>query len=61
MDILILGGETRYNNLPALAADALDGFLTDGLAVFLPGLSRRNNTRADSQVAGRFSEVFKEA
>ena len=45
----------------AIDTDGLKTINTFGLNVFLPRMSLLNNTRADIEVTGRFSEIFREA
>jgi ABC-type transporter Mla MlaB component len=45
----------------AIDTDGLKTVNTFGLNVFLPRMSMLNNTRADIEVIGRFSKLFREA
>lgn len=59
--IHVLDESVKKNSTVAIDTDGLKTINTFGLNVFLPRMSRLNNTRADIQVTGRFSEVFREA
>jgi anti-anti-sigma regulatory factor len=59
--IHVLDESVKKSSKVAIDTDQLRTVNTFGLNVFLPRMSWLNNTRADIQVTGRFSEVFKEA
>jgi stage II sporulation protein AA (anti-sigma F factor antagonist) len=57
----VLDKSAKKSSTVAIDTDRLRSIIAFGLDVFLLRMSRLNNTRADIQVTGRFSEVFKEA
>ena len=59
--INVLDKSVKKSSKVAIDTDRLRTINAFGLDVFLPTMSRLNSTRADIQVTGRFSEVFKEA
>jgi anti-anti-sigma factor len=59
--INVLDKSVKKSSKVAIDTDRLKTVNAFGLEVFLPRMSRLNSTRADIQVTGRFSEVFKEA
>ncbi len=59
--INVLDKSVKKSNKVAIDTDGLRTINAFGLDVFLPRMSRLNNTRADIQVTGRFSDIFKEA
>ena len=58
--INILDNSVKTSSKVAIDTDGLKTINTFGLDVFLPRMSKLNNTRADIKVTGRFSEKFKE-
>ncbi len=58
--INVLEKNVKRSSKVAIDTDQLRTVNAFGLDVFLPSMSRLNNTRADIQVTGRFSEVFNE-
>ena len=58
--INVLDKSVKKSSKVAIDTDGLRTINVFGLDVFLPRMSTLNNTRADIQVTGRFSEVFKE-
>ena len=57
----ILDDSVKTSSKVAIDTDGLKTINAFGLDVFLHRMSNLNNNRADIQVTGRFSEVFKEA
>ena len=58
--INVLDKSVKKSSKVAIDTDGLRTINAFGLDVFLPRMSTLNNNRADIQVTGRFSEVFKE-
>jgi stage II sporulation protein AA (anti-sigma F factor antagonist) len=58
--INILDDSVKTFNKVAIDTDGLRTINAFGLDVFLPRMSKLNNTRADIKVIGRFSNIFKE-
>jgi anti-anti-sigma regulatory factor len=57
----VLDESVKKNRTVAIDTDGLRTINTFGLNVFLPRMSGLKNTRADIEVTGRFSAVFREA
>ena len=58
--INLLDENIKTSSKVAIDTDGLKTINAFGLDVFLPQMSRLNNTRADIEVTGRFSGVFRE-
>jgi anti-anti-sigma regulatory factor len=58
--INLLDENIKPSSKVAIDTDGLKTINAFGLDVFLPQMSRLNNTRADIEVTGRFSGVFRE-
>ena len=58
--INVLDKSVKKSSKVAIDTDRLGTINAFGLDIFLLRMPRLNNTRADIQVTGRFSEVFKE-
>ena len=58
--INLLDENIKPSSKVAIDTDGLKTINAFGLDVFLPRMSRLNNTRADIEVTGRFSGVFRE-
>ncbi len=54
----LLAERIKTTSKVAIDTDGLRTVNSFGLDVFLPWAGRRNNTRADIEVTGRFSSVF---
>ena len=59
--IIVLDESVKNTFKVAIDTDGLKTIDAFGLDVFLPRMSMLNNTRADIEVTGRFSGVFREA
>jgi len=59
--INVLDKSVKKSSKVAIDTDGLRTINAFGLDVLLPRMSILNNTRADIQVTGRFSDIFKEA
>ncbi|MBC2743194.1 MAG: hypothetical protein HGJ93_09130 [Desulfosarcina sp.] len=58
--INVLDKSVKKSSKVAIDTDRLRTINAFGLDVFLPRMSVLNNTRADIEVTGRFSDIFKE-
>ncbi len=58
--INILDDSVKTSSKVAIDTDGLRTINAFGLDVFLPRMSKLNNTRADIKVTGRFSDIFRE-
>lgn len=56
--INILDDSVKTSSKVAIDTDGLRTINAFGLDVFLPRMSKLNNTRADIKVTGRFSDIF---
>lgn len=56
--INILDDSVKTSSKVAIDTDGLRTINVFGLDVFLPRMSKLNNTRADIKVTGRFSDIF---
>lgn len=59
--IRVIDKSVKKSKKLAIDTDGLKTIDAFGLDVFLPQISKLNNTRADIKVTGRFSDIFKEA
>ncbi len=59
--INVLDKSVKKSSKVAIDTDGLRTINAFGMDVFLPRMSTLNNTRADIQVTGRFSDIFREA
>ena len=57
----LLDKSVKKSSNVAIDTDGLRTINAFGLEVFLPRMTTLNNTRADIQVTGRFSDIFNEA
>jgi len=57
----VLDKSVKKSNKVAIDTDRLKTIDAFGLDVFLPRMFSLNSTRADIEVTGRFSDMFKEA
>jgi stage II sporulation protein AA (anti-sigma F factor antagonist) len=58
--INLLDENIKLSSKVAIDTDGLKTINAFGLDVFLPQMSRLNNTRVDIEVTGRFSGIFRE-
>jgi len=58
--INVIDDSVKTSSKVAIDTDGLRTIYAFGLDVFLPRMSRLNNTRADIEVTGRFSDIFRE-
>ncbi len=58
--INFLDENIKLSSKVAIDTDGLKTINAFGLDVFLPQMSRLNNTRVDIEVTGRFSGIFRE-
>lgn len=59
--INLLDESVKKNETVAIDTNGLKTIDAFGLAVFLPQMSKLNNTRADIQITGRFRSLFRGA